>query len=319
MNTNLAIVPKAEIVEVGKSVKKYAEAAKSENTQRAYSCDIAHFEDFCEFAGLCPLPATPKIVRDYLSDLADAGYRMSTLERRMASISQWHKLSGYKSPINDAVREVVKGIKNTKLENGEPIQDHKKPFAIEHIISMITEAGKEKNRIIGIRNATMFLLAFSGFLRCSELVELKLKDIDSVEGKIEVMIRKSKTNKTGKPDVIGIKPQLIYNSLQQWIREGGIVGGYLFRAITKDGKVLDKGMSPTAFWQLVKKYCLLCGFDSSEYSPHSFRHGGATQAWKNGTQETAIKKHGRWKSRTYQDYLSPDVFSENNPSGNLGL
>lgn len=48
------------------------------------------------------------------------------------------------------------------------------------------------------------------------------------------------------------------------------------------------------------------GTDTSKYSWHSFRRGGATSASMNHIDPAVIKMHGRWFSQAYLLYVDRD-------------
>jgi len=92
----------------------YARLSRATNTQRAYRADWADFSAWCAAQGLPALPATPRTVLLYLTDAADR-CKVSTLQRRLTTISQAHKAERHPSPTGDpAVRAVWAGIKRTK-------------------------------------------------------------------------------------------------------------------------------------------------------------------------------------------------------------
>ena len=59
--------------------KQYAERARSTNTRRAYRADWNHFAAFCDAHSLMALPAAPETLGLYLTELAETGYKASTL------------------------------------------------------------------------------------------------------------------------------------------------------------------------------------------------------------------------------------------------
>ncbi len=69
-------------------------SSKSVNTIRAYKSDFNHFVNFCKKNNFKPLPADPKFVSFYITDLS-SNSKVSTLKRRLASISVIHKLKGH--------------------------------------------------------------------------------------------------------------------------------------------------------------------------------------------------------------------------------
>jgi len=46
------------------------------------------------------------------------------------------------------------------------------------------------------------------------------------------------------------------------------------------------------------------GLDPNNFSPHSFRHGGATYAFQAGVPEHLTQIHGDWRSDAYKLYLA---------------
>src|SRR4051812_34944027 len=104
-----------ELVDPMASVRAYLAAEKSSSTRRAYAADLAHFTTWCEAAQEIPLPATPIAVARYLSYLADGGWKVATIERRVASIRSAHKAAGHEPPTNaEGVKALMRGIRRTK-------------------------------------------------------------------------------------------------------------------------------------------------------------------------------------------------------------
>ena len=91
--------------------------SKSPNTLRAYESDYKDFTAFCVKNNFNSLPANPKILSLYLTNLSQTS-KFSTLKRRIASISVIHKLRGHyidtKHPI---IMENLLGIKRQKGRN----------------------------------------------------------------------------------------------------------------------------------------------------------------------------------------------------------
>ena len=88
--------------------------SKANNTLRAYKSDFTDFRIFCAKHGFSSLPSEPKIVSLYLTHLSKTS-KISTLRRRLVSISMVHKLKGHyldtKHPI---IIENFMGIRRTK-------------------------------------------------------------------------------------------------------------------------------------------------------------------------------------------------------------
>ena len=63
---------------------------------------------------------------------------------------------------------------------------------------------------------------------------------------------------------------------------------------------------PRAYFNRVLKSCLsLKGFMVGDFSSHSLRIGGATQAMLDGMTLLQVQALGRWKSTAFYDYIRP--------------
>ena len=115
--------------------------SKASNTIRAYRADIADFIGFCNSNNLKFLPAEPNVVSLYLTYLSKIS-KFSTLKRRLASISMYHKTKGHyldtKHPI---ISENLLGIKRIKGS----IQIGKKPLLINDLKLIIEAINKDNN------------------------------------------------------------------------------------------------------------------------------------------------------------------------------
>lgn len=114
MDTNVSSTIHVGLTELSASANKYVLNSKARNTIRAYQSDWRSFCTWCDERHLSSLPAEPKTVALYLSDMADRGYRTSTIGRHMISIGLAHRTKGFPSPTSDeTVRAVWRGIRNT--------------------------------------------------------------------------------------------------------------------------------------------------------------------------------------------------------------
>ena len=73
-----------------------------------------------------------------------------------------------------------------------PVKYRKEPLEAEHLRKLMDRT--DMNHLLQLRNLVMFLLAFSGFLRFSELSIIWTKDIKFSEGFISIFIEKSKAD-----------------------------------------------------------------------------------------------------------------------------
>ena len=252
--------------------------SKSPNTLRAYESDYKDFSAFCLKNNFSPLPADPKILSLYLTNLSKSS-KFSTLKRRIASISIIHKLKGHyidtKHPI---IMENLLGIKRLKGSN----QKAKKPILIndlKKIINLINELNIKENR--KLRDKALILIGFAGGFRRSELVALEHEDIEFVREGVKIFVKRSKTDQSGEGMTKAIPSfdNALYCpvlNLQNWIYELKTSKGKIF-------SISDKSVA-----LIIKKYANLAGLDGDKYAGHSLRSGFATSTAESGAEERNI-------------------------------
>ena len=80
----------------------------------------------------------------------------------------------------------------------------------------------------------------------------------------------------------------------------GIASDHLFSYRSSAGLSV---ITQYQFISFLKQKLSQCGYDSSHFSGHSLRRGGASWAFAKGVSSERIKKHGDWKSSAYLVYL----------------
>lgn len=298
--------------------KKYIESSKAANTKKAYQTDWRHFLDWCNQHNVISMPADPQTISDYIADLADQGYKPSTIQRRIASISQAHQMAGYDSPTQTAtVRTTWQGIRR---ELGMAPKQ-KKAASIEIIKAMCQTI---PDTLIGHRDRALLLIGFASGSRRSELVSLNVEDVEFSHEGVTLHIRRSKTDQEGRGRKVGIKfgshPQTCpVRALQKWITESGITAGALFRKVDRHGNVKER-LTGDGVAYIIKRICKQAGFNPKDFAGHSLRRGFITTAHRNKKSEYVIMKQTGHKSiQTMRRYIEDaDVFTDNATDG-LGL
>jgi hypothetical protein len=117
----------------------YAEAGQSPATRRAEASDWRDFEAWCRERNLESLPATPEAVGLYLSDKASA-LAVSTLERRLISITQAHRNARVAGMSPASTRQAVVGavMRGIRRIKGVAPRNRKAPLLNAEIRKLIT-------------------------------------------------------------------------------------------------------------------------------------------------------------------------------------
>ena len=285
-------------------------SSKSVNTIRAYKSDFNHFVNFCKKNNFKPLPAYPKIVSFYITDLSSTS-KVSTLKRRLASISVIHKLKGHYIDIKHPL--IIENLMGIQRKKGV-FQKSKKPILInelKEIISIIDNSEKDERK--KARDKALMLIGFSGGFRRSELVNIDLEDLEFTKEGVKIFLKRSKTDQSGEGMIKAIPYFKDINfcpihSLKRWIEISQINKGLIF-------DISDKMVAI-----LIKKYLSEAGFDSEKYSGHSLRSGFATVAADSGADEKSIMTMtGHKTTQMVRRYIKETNLFKNNALKKMNL
>ncbi|MFL2893751.1 MAG: site-specific integrase [Candidatus Pelagibacter sp.] len=264
--------------------------SKANNTLRAYKSDFKDFAAFCNKHSLNSLPTEPKIISIYLTHLSKNS-KISTLRRRLVSISMIHKIKGiYLDTKHPIIVENLMGIKRVKGS----IQKGKKPLLINHLKSIINLIDELKvEEIKKLRDKSIILLGFGGGFRRNELISIDHEDLEFVPEGLKIVIRRSKTDQFGEGMVKGL-PYFtnevycpVFN-LKKWLEISKIKSGPIFRRFNKGSSLTSKRLTDQTVVILMKKYLKLAGIENKDFAGHSLRSGFATVAAESGADERSI-------------------------------
>ncbi len=300
-----------DIVSIELETLNNIKSSKSLNTIRAYKSDFKDFSNFCKKNNFKSLPADPKIVSFYITHLSSIS-KVSTLKRRLASISVVHKIKGFYIDIKHPL--IIENFMGIQRKLGV-FQKSKKPILINELKEIIkTIESTEKNEIKKIRNKALILVGFAGGFRRSELVNIKLDDLEFTKEGLKIFIQRSKTDQSGEGMTKAIPYFKDKNfcpvvSIKNWIE-----------IIKNKTNSLIFDISDKMVAVLIKKYLKKAGFDNTKYSGHSLRSGFATVAADHGADEKSIMNMTGHKSSTMvRRYIKETNLFKNNPLNKISL
>lgn len=146
----------------------------------------------------------------------------------------------------------------------DPLTHQDLHLLIEHVLSR-AEAGEKE----GLRNHALVLLLYGAGLRVSELVQLRLGQIDWVHSSVRVLGKGSKERLIPLADPAREALRLLIEK-QQTTAEDPIFCGPRGTMLTRQG-----------VWDILKRIGLEAGV-SRAFSPHSLRHAFATHLLAGG-------------------------------------
>ena len=236
---------------------------------------------------------------------------MSTLKRRLASISVIHKIRGHYIDIKHPL--IIENLMGIQRKKGV-FQKSKNPILINELKEIINVIEKlEKKEIRKARDKALILIGFSGGFRRSELVSIEIEDLEFTKEGIKIFIKRSKTDQSGEGMIKAIpffknKNFCPIYFLKKWIEISKINEGLIF-------DISDKMVAI-----LIKKYLSAAGFDPKKYSGHSLRSGFATVAADYGADEKSIMTMtGHKTTQMVRRYIKESSLFKNNALNKIDL
>ena len=282
------------------SAAGYAAAEKADNTRRAYRADLRQVVAWCDSVGRRAIPASAETSAAYFAHCADSGLKVSTIQRRAAAIAYAHRLAGEASPLGvEAVKAVLRGVRR-KLGVAPKA---KAPLTADLVARCVK---KLPDTLTGKRDRALIVLGFAAALRRSELVALKIGDIERSNEGVFLHIARSKTDQEGRGAQIAVpsggklKP---VEALDAWLAASGVCEGPVFRKISRYGRIGDVALDGRSAALIVKRAVVRAKLDPQQFSGHSLRAGFVTSALAAGAdlfRVMDVTRHREVKTlRTY--------------------
>ncbi len=278
-------------------------SSKSENTIRAYKSDFQDFVNFCSSNNFKSLPTDPKSVALYITELSFRS-KVSTLKRRLASISVIHRLKGHYIDIKHPL--IIENLLGIQRKKGV-FQKSKKPILLDELKKIVGSIESSTiNQKKKLRDKALILIGFSGGFRRSELVNIWIDDLEFVKEGVKIFIKRSKTDQSGE----GMIKAIPYFKDPNFCAVTSLKK-YLENLENKNSLVFD--LSDKMVSILIKKYLLAANIDPSKYSGHSLRSGFATVASEYGADEKSIMNMtGHKTTQMVRRYIKESNLFSNN-------
>ncbi|HBG04866.1 MAG: site-specific tyrosine recombinase XerD [Geobacteraceae bacterium GWC2_58_44] len=245
------------------------EKGSAGNTVDAYSRDLTRYLQF--LGGRPPGEIRPSDVAGYLAKLKGEGLSPRSRARALSALRMLHRflvVEGYCELNPTSIIEAPKGV--VRLPAVLSGRD------VEALLASPLDTGA-----IELRDAAMLELLYATGLRVSELVGLKLGEVNVAAGYLMTI---------GKGDKERLVP-MGESACRSVARYLGEARGELLKEGSSQRLFLSRlgeGMTRQAFWNIVKKRALQAGVRSS-ISPHTLRHSFATHLLENGADLRSVQ------------------------------
>ena len=270
------------------------ENTKSPHTRRAYSWHWRDFEHWCQEMGLHAMPARASDIVRYLNHLELQGRSIATIRLARSALVHAFRLRGigdHENPGRDGVvSETLKGMSTRSKPQKQAAALLPEALNAIRATAMLPRErsnggrpeAKERAILRGRIDIALCLLLRDAGLRRSEAAAITWEDVeDWPDGSGRLRILRSKTNRTGEPEVVAITPAGMA-ALEVIRPEEPLPGQSVF------------GLSERQISRRIKDAAESAGLGEG-YSGHSGRVGLARTMTDNGAPVNVTMKQGRWR------------------------
>lgn len=243
------------------------------NTITAYSNDVIEFKDFIEVQFQLNLEEVQyNIIRNWIVALIENDVSNKTVNRKISSLKSFYKflLKTKQIHINPL-------LKHKSLKVPKKIQV---PFS-EKELQEVFEINEFPNDFEGIRNRLIIELFYTTGIRKSELIELKLNNLDLSNKTLKVL---GKRNKERILPILNCTTTILksYIELRGQLK---IVQNSEVLILSKTGNKLSQSF----VYRLINDYFSTVS-QKTKKSPHVLRHTFATHLLNNGADLNSVKE-----------------------------
>lgn len=272
------------------TVLRHIDGAYAPNTLRAYRADMLEFIRYCEENCTTALPAAPSTVAKFLLDCTAQNIKTATFRRKISSISAIHRLSYLEDPtkhpeVKITLRKISRQL-GTRFEQAFPVTR-------TILDKLLAVCGKD---LRGLRNRALLLLAYDSMCRRSELVSLRIDEMEWLsDSGVSILLRKSKTDQHGSGKWIHLSSEAT-NAVEDWLQAAGIKDGFILRGIVANQKI-SESLCDSRLSRIYKSLARQAGLNErvvQGISGHSMRVGGAQDLLIQGASLPQIMVKGGW-------------------------
>lgn len=248
--------------------KKY-----SSHTLKAYAADLEEFLDFLEtgFEEEDPKNANYSQIRSWIVQLSEKGISNRSINRKISSLKAFYRYLLKTHQIASSPLSKHKALKTSKK-----VQI---PFSEKEIAAVLD--GIDDSEWEGLRDKLIVELFYSTGMRRSELLNLKLGDVDLEARVLKVLGKRNKERYL--PLLPSVKETITKYLQMKEMSAGSAKNNYLF--IGDNG---DK-LTETFVYRIINNYFSKVS-GKVKKSPHILRHSFATHLLNQGANLNAVKE-----------------------------
>jgi integrase/recombinase XerD len=246
----------------------------SNNTVEAYGRDLCRMRVFMVARGRSAGDVSTADLTDYLLELAEAGLKPRSRARALVAIrGMFRYLAGERLIAGDPGEHLVAPRTGTKLRT---------VLGIDEVDRLLAAPAAAPPSLRSLRDAAMLASLYATGLRVSELVGLRVPDVNLKAGFVRATGKGKKTRLVPLGDVAA-------GRMVTYLEEAR--PALVARRPTEMGLFLTERARPMTrqgFWKLIGRYARAAGI-RRRVSPHVLRHSFATHLVERGADLRAVQ------------------------------
>lgn len=251
-----------------KTEKRY-----SPHTVKSYLTDLYQYFDYLETEfQIKPNKATFQIIRSFIVELVELGLSEKSINRKISTLKGYYK---FLQKEGETELNPLSKISGPKIKKSLP------NFITEEKINFLLDEIDFPESFEGQRNKLIISLFYFTGIRSTELINLKLIDVDFYNQTLKVL------GKRNKERILPIHPLLkssLTNFINIWRKESNDSSNKFLFLTSKGNKLY-----PKLVYNIVNK-TLAQITTQSKKGPHVLRHTFATHMLNNGADLNSVKE-----------------------------
>ena len=244
----------------------------SQNTEMSYRRDLNKLNRFLVERGICEVNTITRAdLEAYVLYLEENQFAAATISRNIAAIKAFYHFMNKQGTVSEDISE---SLKAPKIEKKMP-----EILSMDEVIRLLEQPGGDSPK--EIRDKAMLELLYATGIRVTELITLKMSDINLQMGSLVC--------REGSKERIIPFGKEAKNALIRYldgVRESMVENG---QSDILFANCSGKPMSRQGFWKLVKYYAKKAGIEE-DITPHTLRHSFAAHLVENGADLRSVQE-----------------------------
>ncbi len=278
----------------------------SPNTLESYGADLRRFVDFLETQGIDARALTRGQFLNYLSGLREGGLSARSTSRHISTLRSFFRFLVREGRLSG---NPIAETRSPKL--GRPLPKY---LTVTQVTRLLEAPDRQRATKETIRDKAMMTLMYASGLRATEVVSLRLENVDADAGFLRVLGKGSKERVVPVADAaLDVLKVYLDGVRPAYMKQKATNALFLSR--------LGKPITRQTLWNRIRYWALAAGIEQ-RISPHMLRHSFAGHLLTGGADLRAVQAmlgHADIATTQIYTYVTPerlrDIHRKHHPRG----